>query len=787
MLSEDIKTEIQSAYSRLLSSKGFKSRYCQKVMIAEIARNLSQNFVEKGAAEKSPAEKGAAEKNSPEKSPPEKNKTRSEASPEDPLADSLLDQGNVCVIEAGTGTGKTIAYVLAAMRLAQAREKKLVIATATVALQEQIVYQDLPDIQRHAGMDFSFTLAKGRRRYLCLSRLESALQGSEAMNSSFDFYDAHPGNDEKSDVKKGSHKKSDAKKGSLPQSTQSRIPLFERMRKKLDRGDWDGDRDSWQTEVDQQAWQAVSTDYAQCTGKQCSHYENCCFYRARENIHRVKCVVTNHDLVLADQVMGDGGILPAPEDAIYIFDEGHHLPEKARGHLSLFIALYATRNWLPQALLSVKQLADELDLITPASLLEVEEDTAHAGTLLDGVAQMLTAFYEQATPDGDRPSNNRGDRRSNNRGNNRNGNRRYLFPLGLVPEELMTICGESAGAFNNLLTNIKKIARTLQTRLDDKAAEQREVTEHGLSVVSSIGERVAAAAALWNNFALSDDEQGPPWARWVSFNTEGAAEGMEVQLSASPISVADALQAGLWSRSCGALITSATLSLAGDFSRLRNQLGLAEASPCVTLPSPFNFLEQGCLRIPKMEAEPNRPQEHDQNITRLLPDLLADEPGSLVLFTSRRQMLAVMDALDAGFQQRVLCQDSYSKMEILERHKQAVDAGQPSCIFGLASFAEGIDLPGGYCTHVVLARIPFAVPDDPVTATLSAWINARGGNAFMEVSLPDAILKMVQACGRLLRTETDHGSVTVLDRRLVTKRYGQTILRALPPFKREID
>ena len=271
------------------------------------------------------------------------------------------------------------------------------------------------------------------------------MQGSESMNSSFDFYDAHSGNDEKSGLKQGSVKKSDVKKGSLPQSSQSRIPLFERMRKKLDRGDWDGDRDSWQTEVDQQAWQAVSTDYAQCTGKQCSHYENCCFYRARENIHRVKCVVTNHDLVLADQVVGDGGILPAPEDAIYIFDEGHHLPEKARGHLSLFIALYATRNWLPQALLSVKQLADELDLITPASLLEVEEDTAHAGTLLDGVAQMLTAFYEQATPDGDRPSNNRGDRRSNNRGNNRNDNRRYLFPLGLVPEELMTICGESAG------------------------------------------------------------------------------------------------------------------------------------------------------------------------------------------------------------------------------------------------------------------------------------------------------------------------------------------------------
>ena len=770
MLSEDIKTEIQSAYSRLLNNKGFKSRYCQKVMIAEIARNLSQPRLKKSPAEKSSAEKRRTPSKASSKTASEVHVTTSHGPSQEREA-SPADRGNICVIEAGTGTGKTIAYVLAAVRLAQAREKKLVISTATVALQEQIVYQDLPDIQRHAGMDFSFTLAKGRRRYLCLSRLESALQGAPSMNSSFDFYDAHPSHDEKSDLKKRSLKQGSHKQREPHQSTQSRAPLYERMRKLLDRGDWDGDRDTWQTEVEQQTWQAVSTDYTQCTGKQCSHYENCCFYRARENIHRVKCVVTNHDLVLADQVLGDGGILPAPEDAIYIFDEGHHLPEKARDHLSLFIALYATRNWLPQILLSVKQLDADLDAITPAALLEVEEDAAHAGTLLDSVAQMLAAFYDQATPDGDR----RGD------------NRRYLFPLGVVPDELMTICGESAGAFNSLLTRIKKIVRDLQTRLDDKVAVQREVTEHWLSGVSSICERIAAATALWNNFALSDDAQGPPWARWVSFNTEGAAEGMEVQLSASPISVADALQAGLWSRSCGALITSATLSMAGDFTRFRHQLGLDEADPCVSLPSPFNFLEQGCLRIPKMEAEPNRPREHDQNITRLLPDLLADEPGSLVLFTSRRQMLAVMDALDAGFQQRVLCQDSYSKMELLERHKRAVDAGQPSCIFGLASFAEGIDLPGGYCTHVVLARIPFAVPDDPVAATLSAWINARGGNAFMEVSLPDAILKMVQACGRLLRTEADRGSVTVLDRRLVTKRYGQTILRALPPFKREID
>ena len=136
---------------------------------------------------------------------------------------------------------------------------------------------------------------------------------------------------------------------------------------------------------------------------------------------------------------------------------------------------------------------------------------------------------------------------------------------------------------------------------------------------------------------------------------------------------------------------------------------------------------------------------------------------------------------------KVLSQGTFSKAEIVSRHKALVDAGDSSVIFGLASFAEGIDLPGEYCQHVVVVKIPFAVPDDPVGATLSEWIEDNGGNSFQEVMIPDAALRMVQACGRLLRTETDTGVVTIFDRRLVTQRYGNLLLNALPPFRREIS
>ena len=149
-------------------------------------------------------------------------------------------------------------------------------------------------------------------------------------------------------------------------------------------------------------------------------------------------------------------------------------------------------------------------------------------------------------------------------------------------------------------------------------------------------------------------------------------------------------------------------------------------------------------------------------------------------------MLAVLDLVDEDFRARVLCQGNLSKIEILQQHKQAIDNAEKSCIFGLASFSEGVDLPGSYCSHVVIAKIPFSVPDDPVSATLSELIEALGGNAFYEVMLPDAAIKMVQAAGRLLRTETDTGCVTILDRRLLTKSYGRILMNALPPFAREI-
>jgi len=702
MLSPELKTDIQSAYTRLLDAKGYKARDCQKQMIADIANTLGNIEVD---------EKG-----------------------------QRTSGNSVCVIEAGTGTGKTIAYAIAALPVAKALGKTLVISTATIALQEQIVFVDLPDIMEHSGLDFSFTLAKGRRRYLCLSRLDLALQEMSSGNQNLAFYD-----DEMFPVE------------------ESNQALYELMLNKLGRGDWDGDRDNWTKEIDNSAWFPVSTDHVQCTGRQCSHYENCYFYKARERIHRVDVIVTNHDLVMADLIMGGGAVLPLPEDTIYIFDEGHHLPDKAINHLSSFLQARSSQGWLGQMPLSLKQLSDELGQIgsLPGGLAQFENAATDLVEQLENVIQLFSSLRAEAEGIDD--------------------DLRYRFPGGRVDPAHREMSQLLYQGNLRLQGHLDLLVNAIEDQLSDVDAGSKDRLEHWLPVVAGMSSRVEGAANLWQQFMLPDPVSEPPRARWINFR-----EGDELILQSSPIAVHDSLQELLWSRCFAAVITSATLAVSADFRRYRERVGLSEENTFRALQSPFRFHQQAVLSIPKMNVDPREADEHSDAVAALLPDLLDQVKGALVLFSSWRQMYRVSDALPGEFMDKVMSQGTVSKADIVSRHKSEIDAGSASVIFGLASFAEGIDLPGDYCEHVVVVKIPFAVPNDPVGATLSEWIEEKGGNSFQEIMIPDAVLHLVQACGRLLRTETDTGVVTILDRRLVTQRYGGMLLNALPPFTREI-
>ncbi len=704
MLTDELKQTIQQSYTTLLESKGLKARYGQRLMIAEVARTLTS--------------RDAGSKDAP-----------------------------ICVVEAGTGTGKTIAYALAAIPIAQALEKSLVISTATVALQEQIVYKDLPDILNHCGLSFNFALAKGRGRYLCLSKLDSVLQGSGAYSDTMALYP-----DEQQ----------------VKVDTQT-LDIYQTMLTALASGDWNGDRDAWSQELEVPLWSRVTTDHAQCTGRRCANIRQCCFYKGRDQLNKVDVIVTNHDLVLSDLALGGGVILPDPEETIYIFDEGHHLPDKAINHFAQFSRVRSTERWLDQGIKVLAkaspQLGESDGIGRPLQALPSVMETIkqHIGMLFNSLEDMVSLEPDQ-----------RGSTSS------------HRFEKGIVPENLRVQATELAAQYRNMQDLLDRCCRLLEEAMEEgNHGIARSVAEAWFPALSMIRGRAEANYSLWSDYSRGSVEEDPPRGRWIAV-VEGAAGNLDFEVSSSPILAANTLSQYLWKRCYSAVVTSATLTALGRFERFAMHAGTPSDTNYAVVPSPFNFAEAGELVVPPMDCDPSDAEAHTEAVINLLPDLLSSSEGSLVLFASRRQMEQVYEGITLEWQQRIIMQGKYPKHEVLRLHKQAVDDGEGSVIFGLASFAEGVDLPGIYCSHVVIAKIPFAVPDQPVESALAEWIQNRGGNPFMDITVPDAALKLVQASGRLLRTETDRGRVTLLDRRIVSRRYGRAMLDSLPPFKRRV-
>lgn len=724
MLPEQLKTTIQSAYRQILERKGLTPRYGQRLMIAEIARSFGgMTAQEADGTEAPPVEggEGAAE-------------------------------GPICVIEAGTGTGKTLAYVLGTVPVAKHLGKKVILATATVALQEQVTLKDLPDIKRHSDLEFSFTLAKGRGRYLCLSRLDLLLQGNASLAAMADLYGE-----------------------TISTPNDHALELYQRMFRKISAGEWHGDRDDWDELLSDSDWQPVTVDNGQCIGQKCSNFSNCCFYQAREEVQKADCVVANHDLVLADLALGGGVILPAPGDSIYIFDEAHHLPLKSNNHFACFARLRGSLANLEQwrrtlAKLGSDTLLEEMRTLRRESS-QLEDTMAMAEIRLNELWPLCEQVLQHSVPD--RQSDRQGD------------SVQHAFELGRIPAGVAELAQILNTQFTQLAACFQEIGNDLKRNIEEgQQADSRQRAEFWFPQVGTMAARAAASQKLWQHFALQDVAGEAPWARWLTLSEHGGA--LDITLSCSPVLAARTLEERLWSTCSGALLTSATLSALGKFDVLRMRAGLPERTRYHRIASPFDYYNAARFVVPKMGCDPGNNALHTEAIIRLLPQLLDRREASLMLFSSRRQMIDVMDGLEREWRDIILCQDDYQKAQLLKYHRQRIDRGEPSIIFGLASFAEGVDLPGKYCEHVLVAKLPFSVPNDPIEATLAQWIEGQGGNPFMTLSVPEAAFKLVQAAGRLLRNETDRGRITLFDERIVNKFYGTAILDSLPPYRRDI-
>jgi len=705
MLSDDDKQSIQSAYSRYLDRRKLKPRMGQKHMIAHIARSLGGISLDSSTGER-------------------------------------ID-GGVSVIEAGTGTGKTVAYLLATIPLAKKYDKKLVVATATVALQEQIMTKDLPELLRHSGLSFSYELAKGRGRYMCPIQLRRALSNADPSQASLGLYP-----DEVDFM-----------------ASPDQRALYSDLIEAFDEGRWEGDRDSWPVTLDDRDWRKVTTDHARCTRQKCPAYKECPFYQAREAVEEADVVVANHDLVLADLALGGGRVLPAPDDSIYVFDEGHHLPDKAIDHFTSMTRLGGTVKWLQalhKQLPPILHALDQLDL-GGSAIAELPNAIEDLRIALEGVSELLANEIAVPVNEGrDLP--------------------RYRFEGGVIPEQILLESIRLDDAYKRMCNWLSRLQASLKDALEVARSEQRATMESGQTGVAAALLRAEDNHQLWQQWAQRDDPGALPKARWITWLPDG-----DILLCCSPILASNTLQRALWSRCFGAVITSATLTALGSFDRFKMRAGTADEDTYEVVESPFRFADVAELVVPKQSVDPTDQRAFDELLEESMYSLIDDVQATLILFTARRHMEQFYEALPHSWLERTSFQGQFSRAKVLEAHKTRVDEGQPALLLGLASFAEGLDLPGDYCKRVVLVKLPFAVPDAPVEAQLAEWIESRGGNPFMQITVPDAALKLVQSCGRLIRTEQDTGEIILLDRRVVTRRYGAQLLNSLPPYRRRIE
>ena len=534
----------------------------------------------------------------------------------------------------------------------------------------------------------------------------------------------------------------------------------------LDEGSWDGDRDSWETRIQDIEWRALTVDRRQCTGRRCRFVNQCPFFKARSDLEESECIVANHDLVMADLALGGGVILPPPEDCIYIFDEGHRLGDTAIRHFGAECKINSTLSWLERLPKQIKGQAPlfSKDTALTEQLPRIEREGGKIAELLSSAYPLLQEFLDQSE----------------------HSEGRYRFSHGDVGATIRDLAKQITMHASGWQGRLEVLEETLSEALSDK---QYSVPIPDIELFyQQAGNWLSGAerlVSLWDRLHKELKQGDMPMACWVKLD-DSAGGNIDISINASPIQAAEILKDRLWGSCYAAVLTSATLKSLGNFNTLQRETGVPNSAHFLSVEGAFNYREAAALCVPLGAVEGNSIDEHSRYIIDNLESMVEDRAGTLVLFSSKRQMEQVFDELPNSLAKIILIQGQYSNREMVRLHKERRDQGKTSVLLGLASFAEGVDLPGDYCKHVVIAKLPFAVPDDPLHEALSEWIEARGGNSFFDISLPIASLRLIQACGRLLRTESDTGRVSILDKRLITKRYGAQLLDALPPFRREL-
>ena len=605
-----------------------------------------------------------------------------------------LEEERHLVVEAGTGVGKSIAYLVPAILYAIAEKKKAVVSTQTINLQEQLLDKDIPILKKILPVEFEAALMKGRQNYLCPRRLERALQqASELFTTS-----------EAAELERIAEWAGRTRDGSL-----SDLPL----------------------EPDPKVWTQVCSEAHICTTKTCGQTSNCFFQQARKRLLAADVIVVNHTLLFMllgapeEQEERESGYL-FPNDFI-IFDEAHTIEQVASRQIGISISQYGLRATI-QRLYNAR---------TRKGLFTVTRDAAGV-TLAAELADEVDVFFNII----------------GERANFQKGREVRVRRPDFAPD---TISARLAGLQVRIMEVVKR------TEDEFLKAELQE-----------LGRRIRDARSGIMIF-LEQSAEGHVY--WIE-RTGKAAQFFS--LNAAPIDIAPVLRRMIFRDGCCCIMTSATLAVGQrDLAYFRRRVGAMEADP-LQLGSPFDFTAQMKLFVVQKMPDP-RADGYTAALAHWVAHFVEETDGrAFVLFTSYRGMQQLAQEMEPFFDQNgmnLLVQGQGApRGKLLEQFKNTAR----SVLFGTDSFWMGVDVPGDALSNVIITRLPFAVPDHPLVEAKLELIQERGGDAFTEYSLPEAILKLRQGVGRLIRTKSDQGIVVILDNRIVTKAYGRAFLKALP-------
>ncbi len=653
----------------------------------------------------------------------------------------------IAVIQAGTGVGKSAAYASTMITLALAKKTRLVISTATVALQEQLMTKDLPALAKTLPTPFVFALAKGRGRYVCKLKLERFV-GLDGQAMSEEFNDLFEQDLESPPFNMDFHKK---RNNDTEVSQDRRMKLYDAMAGALSIGQWDGDRDSLAEQPLSSDWSAVAAERHSCTARHCPRYKECSYYTARSSLVQADVIVANHDLVLSSLGMK---ALPDLNNCLVVFDEGHHLPAVALAQFSNTMDLSNLR-WLDKLPKTLAQVSEKIGM---ALIQDVQTLSQQLKNNLGDVARLLMDRLPEGT-------------------------QRYdaiqRFKNGVLPDDLQPPLNLIHGLAKGISVALEALGAELKLRAkeDPTQAVNLALLYAQLGQLAPRLNQILSTSSLW----LTHGEQ--PLAKWFSSDTR---TGLVVLAAhACPIAPGDLLRHHLWGHVRGALITSASLMSCGSFDYFLEESGLSvnEAVSTLSVSSPFDYSTQGRLTVVLTNAAPKDVTSYTNEMVDILCDDLSKiTHGALVLFTSRIQMQVAVERLPDSIIEKILVQGQMSRTRLLAAHTARIEAGLPSVIFGMQSFGEGLDLPGKMCETVFITKLPFSPPSDPVEEARGEWLKSLGRDPFSELVVPATGMKLLQWTGRAIRTEEDIAQVICYDRRLIEQRYGRQMIKGLPPY-----